>query len=173
MLYLIECPIFYVSLRLLTSNRPLQLGGVDPSSSWNYPSAVPSTSTFSCCIRNLIQDGKLYDMEVTYNSVGSESGCTSTDGNCVDSGGEALCVNGTCVASTDSAYCVCNPGWTGARCNQGEKRVQQTFYEKYFPLHNCIKLQLISMNFKLVNKNISFLTKQMYQMCTILLKPVM
>ncbi|KAJ8042434.1 Neural-cadherin [Holothuria leucospilota] len=104
---------------LFTSNRPLQLGGVDPSSSWSYPSAVPSTNAFSGCIRNLIQDGKLYDMAVTYNSVGSEPGCALTDENCVTSDGtEALCVGGTCVASVDTAECVCNPGWTGERCNQ-------------------------------------------------------
>ncbi|PIK51203.1 putative neural-cadherin [Apostichopus japonicus] len=95
-------------------NRPLQLGGLDPSTTF------VSADNFIGCIKNLIHDGRLYDLEVNpagYEGSAPIGGCESTDALCTVNS-TPYCVNGICDTTTSEAVCICHAGWTGTRCNQ-------------------------------------------------------
>ncbi|XP_033122265.1 neural-cadherin-like, partial [Anneissia japonica] len=108
--------------KLLNLNTPLQIGGVDTESPWVYDHLDSTPSGFDGCVRNLIQDGKLYDL--SDNNVGtsfynSQQGCPRTDENCIDNtDGTSLCKNGICDADTKTGVCICYPGYTGDKCDQ-------------------------------------------------------
>ncbi|XP_071958951.1 neural-cadherin-like [Antedon mediterranea] len=107
---------------LLNVNTPLQIGGVDQNSGWKYPITFVA-SGFDGCIRNLIQDGKLYDLSnnnVGLSSLNSEEGCPRTDDSCIENGeGNSWCINGICNANTNDpdGECICFPGYTGEKCD--------------------------------------------------------
>ncbi len=103
--------------RFLNVNSPLQLGGVDKSSDFKYPPGLSFIGGFDGCIRNVDQDGKIYDLAKTGRSENSKSGCAQTDGNCVGDNGSQICKNGMCVANLREAYCICHPGYTGEFCD--------------------------------------------------------
>lgn len=118
---------FPFALRIFECNRPLQLGGVaDP---------IPTSTSFvganfNGCIKNLIDNGKLYDLEV--NDAGSQNppvgGCASADSGCFTENGRPYCVNGVCDTSSSEVSCVCHAGWSGTRCNSGELRLFYTIF---------------------------------------------
>lgn len=112
------CSLFFG--RFLNVNTPLQLGGVDTSSDFKYPPELSFVGGFVGCLRNVDQDGKIYNLEKTGRSKNTEPGCKITDGNCNGANGLPICKNGTCVANLREAYCICDPGFVGEFCEMGK-----------------------------------------------------
>ena len=100
-------------------NTPLQIGGVDQSGDFKYPPGLKFVGGFDGCIRNVEQDGKVYDLAKTGRSRNSEAGCPRTDGNCFGDDKLLICKNGICVANLREAYCICHPGFMGEFCDAG------------------------------------------------------
>ncbi|XP_072051982.1 LOW QUALITY PROTEIN: neural-cadherin-like [Amphiura filiformis] len=103
--------------RFLNVNTPLQLGGVDTSSEFKYPAGLSFVGGFDGCLRNVDQDGKIYDLAKTGRSQNSDAGCSRTDKNCFGDNGEPICKNGVCIANLRGAYCICDPGYMGEFCD--------------------------------------------------------
>ncbi|KAK7504632.1 hypothetical protein BaRGS_00004118 [Batillaria attramentaria] len=104
----------------LNVNTLLQLGG--RFSAPSYPQGI-TASNFNGCLRNLVHNGKLYDLyyKSTADFNSGFNGCPREDQLCGqgDFGNFERCgENGTCTARWDlnEYHCICNPGWRGDRC---------------------------------------------------------
>ncbi|XP_071785719.1 neural-cadherin-like isoform X1 [Asterias amurensis] len=95
--------------KFLNVNTPLQLGGVDQSSAFTYPSEITFGAGFDGCMRNVEQDGAVYDLQTPGKTVGTEPGCSRLE--C----GE--CNNGTCEGDFNTFVCLCHPGFMGDVCD--------------------------------------------------------
>ncbi|NXU52532.1 CADN protein, partial [Turnix velox] len=102
--------------RLFSGHRPLQLGGVKKT--LPYHDSQRHFRGFVGCIRNVIVDSKVYDLEHPAESLNSAPGCALTDEMC-QSGGMASCgVHGKCVGGWDFFRCDCSPGYAGPACEK-------------------------------------------------------
>ncbi|XP_002740242.1 neural-cadherin-like [Saccoglossus kowalevskii] len=103
---------------LLNLNTALQIGGVSQEPAFSYPPdiGIDLTDRFHGCIRNVNQDGEVYDLGNPAQEVNSVPGCVAADVNCFDNE-EPLCINGTCMADFNTAYCICDSGYYGDRCS--------------------------------------------------------
>ncbi|XP_006823457.1 neural-cadherin-like [Saccoglossus kowalevskii] len=110
--------------KFLNVNTPLQVGGLDRSSDFSYdhfdyfdlPALRSVSPDFDGCIKNIIQDGKVYDLATPARESNSGPGCIHTDQNCFI-GDKYVCSYGTCIAEVDSYFCICDPGWGGLNCD--------------------------------------------------------
>ncbi|XP_038077180.1 neural-cadherin-like isoform X2 [Patiria miniata] len=96
--------------KFLNVNTPLQLGGIDESPGFTYPVDITFAASYDGCMKNLEQDSTLYDLETPGKAAGSEAGCSKLV--C----GE--CNNGTCEGDFSTYTCLCDPGYTGEKCDQ-------------------------------------------------------
>ena len=71
---------------------------------------------FSGCVRNVLVDGELLDLEGHIEQRSSERGCGQVDGSCA--GGR--CGEGECVPSLGEFSCVCPALRAGDSCQNGE-----------------------------------------------------
>ncbi|XP_075930158.1 neural-cadherin-like [Petromyzon marinus] len=113
--------------------QPLQLGGVKPSPSFLYPGLA--SRSYTGCIRNVVVDGELLDMETPGEAEASGPGCSASDSACTpvpSPGGSPACGgHGECEGPTPPSLgtaqsqpaCRCRPGHSGALC----KRVLKPF----------------------------------------------
>ncbi|NXN66336.1 CADN protein, partial [Himantopus himantopus] len=102
--------------RLFSGHQPLQLGGVKRT--LPYHNSQRRFRGFVGCIRNVIVDSKVYDLEHPAESLNSAPGCVLTDEIC-QSGGMASCgVHGKCVGGWDFFRCDCSPGYAGPACEK-------------------------------------------------------
>jgi len=105
---------------ILNVNQPLQVGGVSHDTGFMYPTNVSLTAGFDGCIRNIMQDTKVYDLGMTAHEVNTARGCEATDAWCMVAGQqgeeEPLCMHGVCMADLTSVHCVCDAGYHGERC---------------------------------------------------------
>ncbi|NXD66469.1 CADN protein, partial [Eolophus roseicapillus] len=102
--------------RLFRGHQPLQLGGVKKS--LPYHSSQRHFRGFVGCIRNVIVDSKVYDLEHPAESLNSTPGCVLTDEMC-QSGGTAFCgAHGKCIGGWDFFHCDCSPGYAGPACEK-------------------------------------------------------
>ncbi|NXC17943.1 CADN protein, partial [Corythaeola cristata] len=102
--------------RLFSGHQPLQLGGVKKT--LPYHDSQRRFRGFVGCIRNVIVDSKVYDLEHPAESLNSAPGCVLTDKMC-PSGGMASCgIHGKCVGDWDSFRCDCSPGYAGPACEK-------------------------------------------------------
>ncbi|XP_042642142.1 neural-cadherin-like isoform X2 [Tyto alba] len=101
---------------LFSGHQPLQLGGVkkilpDHDSQRHFRGFVG-------CIRNVVVDSKVYDLEHPAESLNSAPGCVLMDEMC-QSGGMASCgTHGKCVGGWDFFSCDCSPGYAGPACEK-------------------------------------------------------
>ncbi|KAJ1193131.1 hypothetical protein NDU88_002436 [Pleurodeles waltl] len=102
--------------RFLNVYQPLQLGGIKDVIS--HPDQGLSYKGFIGCIRNLIVDSKMYDLERPAESLYSEPGCALTDGVCQVAGMPSCGVHGVCLSDWGSFSCDCNPGYSGGSCSK-------------------------------------------------------
>ncbi|XP_061450651.1 neural-cadherin-like [Rhineura floridana] len=102
--------------RYLNMNQVLQLGGVKESIPYSYPQL--RHKHFTGCIRNLMVDTHVYDLESPAESLNSSPGCTFTDGSCEKMGSFPCGVHGQCFGEWDSFTCHCLPGYYGSTCDK-------------------------------------------------------
>ncbi|KAF4798042.1 hypothetical protein TURU_066602 [Turdus rufiventris] len=102
--------------KLFSGHQPLQLGGVKKT--LPYHNSQRHFRGFVGCIRNVIVDSKVYDLEHPAESLNSAPGCVLTDEMC-QSGGMASCgTHGKCVGGWDFFRCDCSPGYAGLTCEK-------------------------------------------------------
>uniref|UniRef100_A0A8D2N3X2 Neural-cadherin-like n=1 Tax=Zonotrichia albicollis TaxID=44394 RepID=A0A8D2N3X2_ZONAL len=102
--------------KLFSGHQPLQLGGVKQT--LPYRDSQRHFRGFVGCIRNVIVDSKVYDLEHPAESLNSAPGCVLMDEMC-QSGGMASCgTHGKCVGGWDSFHCDCSPGYAGLACEK-------------------------------------------------------
>ncbi|NWX92829.1 CADN protein, partial [Nothoprocta pentlandii] len=101
---------------LFSGHQPLQLGGVKKT--LPFPSSQQRFRGFVGCIRNVIVDSKVYDLEHPAESLNSAPGCSLTDEMCQRDGPAACGTHGKCVAAWDSFHCDCSPGYAGPACDK-------------------------------------------------------
>ncbi|KAJ6663946.1 hypothetical protein lerEdw1_008900 [Lerista edwardsae] len=102
--------------RFLNVHQPLQLGGVKK--------AVPFHTSqkhfrgFIGCIRNVVIDSQVYNLEHPAESLNSAPGCALTDGLCQKAGVPSCGIHGKCIGDWSSFKCDCLTGYTGSRCDK-------------------------------------------------------
>ncbi|KAJ7311916.1 hypothetical protein JRQ81_006236, partial [Phrynocephalus forsythii] len=102
--------------RYMNMNQVLQLGGVKESIPYSYP--LLQQRHFTGCIRNLVVDTQLYDLESPAEFLNSSSGCSLTDGNCGKKTASPCGTHGRCLGEWDSFTCHCLPGYYGSKCDK-------------------------------------------------------
>ncbi|NXD06594.1 CADN protein, partial [Nothocercus nigrocapillus] len=101
---------------LFSGHQPLQLGGVKKT--LPFPSPQKHFRGFVGCIRNVIVDSKVYDLEHPAESLNSSPGCILTDEMCRRAGLASCGAHGKCVAGWDFFHCDCSPGYAGPACDK-------------------------------------------------------
>ncbi|NXK44512.1 CADN protein, partial [Chauna torquata] len=102
--------------RLFSGHQPLQLGGVKKT--LPYHNSQKHFKGFVGCIRNVIVDSKVYDLEHPAESLNSAPGCVLTDEMCQSTGVASCGVHGKCVGGWDFFHCDCSPGYAGPACDK-------------------------------------------------------
>uniref|UniRef100_A0ACB8EA14 Uncharacterized protein n=1 Tax=Sphaerodactylus townsendi TaxID=933632 RepID=A0ACB8EA14_9SAUR len=102
--------------RHLNLNQVLQLGGVKESIPYTYPQL--QHKHFTGCVRNLILDTQVYDLESPAESLNSCPGCAWTDDSCEKKGSSPCGAHGRCLGDWDSFTCLCLPGYYGHKCDK-------------------------------------------------------
>ncbi|NXG51462.1 CADN protein, partial [Psilopogon haemacephalus] len=102
--------------RLFNGYQPLQLGGVKKILPYHNPQR--HFRGFVGCIRNVVVDSKVYDLEHPAESLNSTPGCVFTDEMCQRGGVSPCGTHGKCVGSWDFFHCDCSPGYTGPTCEK-------------------------------------------------------
>ncbi|XP_014664051.1 PREDICTED: neural-cadherin-like [Priapulus caudatus] len=100
--------------KFLNVNTPLQLGGIS-NTDVGQPK-MKFEKSFTGCIKNVVQDGRMYDIGNPGSSQSSSPGCARTDGVCGINKVTPRCLHGTCLGSVHSAHCRCEPGYYGRSC---------------------------------------------------------
>ncbi|OXB79892.1 UNVERIFIED_CONTAM: hypothetical protein H355_000922 [Colinus virginianus] len=102
--------------RIFSGHQPLQLGGVKKI--LPYHDSQRHFKGFVGCIRNVIVDTKVYDLEHPAESLNSSPGCILTDEMCQSNGVVSCGVHGRCVGGWDFFHCDCAPGYAGPACDK-------------------------------------------------------
>uniref|UniRef100_A0A8C3FEP6 Neural-cadherin n=1 Tax=Chrysemys picta bellii TaxID=8478 RepID=A0A8C3FEP6_CHRPI len=102
--------------RFLNVHQPLQLGGVKKA--LPYRNSQKHFKGFVGCIRNVIVDSKVYDLEHPAESLNSAPGCTMTDEMCHRAGALSCGIHGKCIGEWGSFNCGCYPGYAGSKCDK-------------------------------------------------------
>lgn len=124
-------------MEFLNLNSPLQMGGVFHRDIDKY--FVPlwkhqhTREKYRGCIRNLIHNSRTYDLGSPGTAIESETGCRVSEERCQENSLTNACEHGQCVGGSKSAKCLCDPGWTGARCDQESqvKMFSQSSFLRY------------------------------------------
>ncbi|XP_077979104.1 neural-cadherin-like [Glandiceps talaboti] len=140
--------------RFLNVNTPLQLGGIDEVD-FTYPTDFRYTEAngFNGCIRNVIQDSKIYDLATPGREKNSDPGCPRTDEFCYDNNGEYVCKNGVCLGLLDveDFVCICDPGYAGETCDQELKGYDfgDNSYVEY-DLHSSLVADVYASDYQII-----------------------
>ncbi|XP_055343968.1 neural-cadherin-like isoform X2 [Paramacrobiotus metropolitanus] len=118
----------------LNVHQPLQLGGLYGVSSSSTPF---SQRSFEGCMRNVIYNGNMYDMQSSGHAKESAPGCEPSDRMCGGGPNEISrkCINGQCIGTYYDYHCECYPGFRGEQCNFRTK-------EKSFEKRSFMRLEL-------------------------------
>lgn len=137
-----------LSFRYLDVFQPLQLGGVKETSlhrryqgfkgclrnlvvDSQVTHSVTFIDHFTCLLGKWAEilitvshpNPQVYDLASPGESVGSNAGCTPTDGVCVTAGSPSCGGHASCQAEWGSFSCECRPGFTGHKCDTGETSI--------------------------------------------------
>ncbi|XP_048576726.1 protocadherin-like protein isoform X2 [Nematostella vectensis] len=97
-------------LKFLNLNDPLQLGGI-ASRDLLFPDL--RFHDFNGCIRNLINEGRLYDLKSPSRQNNTREGCATMDQHCNPN---PCHEQATCIGSLNGHVCECNMGRHGDTC---------------------------------------------------------
>lgn len=100
--------------RFLNIKDPLQLGGIS-TRDMMYPEL--RTKDYTGCIRNVINEGTLYDLKSPSKQKGSKEGCPVMDYHCTYSSCDP---KSTCVGSWSGYSCECAAGRRGTKCRDSK-----------------------------------------------------
>lgn len=100
--------------RFLNLNGPLQLGGVS-TVNLLYPKL--SVTSYKGCIRNVISQGKYYDLKTPSHRNGTKEGCPMVDQHCRRHQCDSL---SKCVPSWTGYSCSCPFGFSGPTCGRSK-----------------------------------------------------
>lgn len=121
----------------LNVNSPLQMGGVfhREIDKFFYPfwKHKHTREGFKGCIRNFVHNSRTYDLGSPGGSIDSVSGCSVSEEKCQANSLTSTCDHGQCIGSYKNAFCSCDPGWTGVRCDieTQVKMFQQSSFMRY------------------------------------------
>uniref|UniRef100_A0A6G1SIF4 Neural-cadherin n=1 Tax=Aceria tosichella TaxID=561515 RepID=A0A6G1SIF4_9ACAR len=119
----------------LNVNSPLQIGGVFHRKiemffpQWRHHH---TRDGFKGCVRNFVHNSRVYDLGSPGGSLDSVGGCTVSEERCQTNSLNS-CEHGQCIGSYKSAYCSCDPGYTGPSCELETqvKNFQQSSFMRY------------------------------------------
>ncbi|XP_053575248.1 putative neural-cadherin 2 [Bombina bombina] len=127
--------------RLWNTHPVLQLGGIKESTAHSYLH-LPHKH-FKGCLRNIILDKQLYDLEAPLESRNSLPGCFNNDMSCETTDWSSPpCELGTrCTGDSYLSNCACSPSHKGPECGRDVKEYffqRDSFLHLLFPhaLHN-------------------------------------
>lgn len=106
-----------LNFRFLNLNGPLQLGGVS-TTNLLYPNLT--VTNYEGCIRNVINQGRYYDLKTPIHRNGTKEGCPMVDQHCRSHQCDAL---SKCVPSWTGYSCHCPFGFTGSTCGKSKFRI--------------------------------------------------
>lgn len=104
----------------LNVNTPLQIGGVFHRDLVNFFPSWKHRHTregFKGCISNFVHNSRLYDLGSPGGFTDSTADCSISNERCQANSQTEMCEHGQCVGTSKNAYCSCDPGWTGSRCD--------------------------------------------------------
>lgn len=64
---------------------------------------------------------QVYDLASPGESVDAAPGCRLTDGVCMTAAGPSCGAQASCLADWGSFSCECHPGYSGHKCDRGER----------------------------------------------------
>ena len=100
--------------RFLNLNGPLQLGGVS-TRNLLYPKLT--VTSYKGCIRNVISQGKYYDLKTPSYRNGTKKGCPMMDQHCRRHQCDS---RSKCVPSWTGYSCSCPFGFSGPTCSRSK-----------------------------------------------------
>ncbi len=106
--------LFSTIFRFLNLNGPLQLGGVS-TPNLLYPKLT--VTNYKGCIRNVISQGKYYDLKTPSYSNGTKEGCPMVDQHCRRHQCDS---RSKCVPSWTGYSCSCPFGFSGPTCGRSK-----------------------------------------------------
>ena len=114
--------------RFLNLNGPLQLGGVS-TPNLLYPKLT--VTSYKGCIRNVISQGKYYDLKTPSYRNGTKEGCPMVDQHCRRHQCDS---RSKCVPSWTGYSCSCPFGFSGPTCSRSKFKL---FYVVAVVLRIC------------------------------------
>ena len=101
---------------MLNPPGPVHLGGIS-NRELMYPQNL-KVKDFNGCIRNVVNDGTLYDLKSPSDKKGSAEGCRAMDKHCLP---QSPCYGrAKCVPSWTGYSCLCPMGFRGDTCREGK-----------------------------------------------------
>ena len=122
--------------RFLNLNGPLQLGGVS-TTNLLYPKLT--VANYEGCIRNVINQGRYYDLKTPIHRNGTKEGCPMVDQHCRNHQCDA---RSKCVPSWTGYSCHCHFGFTGSTCGRSKFRIG-SFVHATLTVNSCERECLI------------------------------
>lgn len=104
--------------RFLNLNGPLQLGGVS-TTNLLYPELT--VTSYKGCLRNVISQGRHYDLKTPVHRNGTKEGCPMVDQHCKNHQCDSL---SKCVPSWTGYSCSCPFGLTGDTCGRSKFNIR-------------------------------------------------
>ncbi|XP_068725251.1 protocadherin-like protein isoform X1 [Montipora capricornis] len=109
---------------MMNLNNPLQIGGVS-TTNLSYPELI--ITSYKGCIRNVMSQGKYYDLKNPSYTKGTVEECPMIDQHCKRHDCDP---RATCVPSWSGHWCSCPLGLTGLTC--GKKTVARSYGDGSF-----------------------------------------
>jgi hypothetical protein len=99
--------------RYINGLYPLQIGGMRDTT-LGYPDleSITKGSDFQGCVRNIIDNGIMYDLKMPLDQFDTIVGCPTLKRRC------PVCYQGQCDMSKPTFTCVCKFGWKGEFCSE-------------------------------------------------------
>uniref|UniRef100_A0A8C6T609 Si:dkey-22o22.2 n=1 Tax=Neogobius melanostomus TaxID=47308 RepID=A0A8C6T609_9GOBI len=116
-----SCELVIQSFGKLRTSRSRHTGGSTGDIRFENPTTEDTRFSYSGCIRNLVLDSQVFDLASPGESLDSYPGCRLTDGVCLTAAGPSCGEHGSCLSQWGSFSCDCHPGFSGHKCDSGQR----------------------------------------------------